>query len=125
MRPRTRPPTNSYCKHWRDEMRADFANTGVVRFAVAYLGNRVTVIRPLDPASSMQPKTTRKQGVVIELHGVDDTGAAVSSNPQTASGPTGARWPPTPSSPRVIDSPYLDLLPVSSGNGGRDVAVLD
>ena len=52
------------------EMREDFAILGIVRFAVAYLGNRVTKIRPLDPNSSMRPKTTRVKGVVIELHGV-------------------------------------------------------
>ena len=39
-----------------DEMRADFGKSGVVRFCVAYLGNRVTVIRPLDPASPCNPK---------------------------------------------------------------------
>jgi hypothetical protein len=53
-----------------DETREDFAILGVVRFAVAYLGTRVTKIKPLDPNSTMQPKTTRTKGVVIELHGV-------------------------------------------------------
>ncbi len=53
-----------------EEMHEDFAIAGIVRFAVAYLGNRVTKIRPLDPNSSMRPKTTRVKGVVIELHGV-------------------------------------------------------
>jgi hypothetical protein len=47
------------------------APTRVTKFAVAYLGNRVTTTRPLDPASSMQPKTVRRKGVVIELHGDD------------------------------------------------------
>lgn len=48
-----------------EEMRADFAASNVVRFCVAYLGNRVTVIKPPEP---IQPSTTREQGVVIELH---------------------------------------------------------
>ena len=39
-----------------------------MKFSVAYLGNRVTVLRPVDPASPMQPKTIRRRGVVIELH---------------------------------------------------------
>jgi hypothetical protein len=49
----------------------DFADAEVrvVAFAVAYLGNRVTVIRPIDPNAAMQPKETRRQGVIIELHG--------------------------------------------------------
>jgi hypothetical protein len=51
------------------EMRADFAKTGVTRFAVAYLAKRVTVIRPVNPAATtMQPRETRQRGVVIELH---------------------------------------------------------
>jgi hypothetical protein len=50
----------------------DFAATGVVRFAVAYLGNRVTVIRPVDPESTMETKTTRIRGVVIELYGAGE-----------------------------------------------------
>jgi hypothetical protein len=45
------------------EMRADFAKTGVTRFAVAYLARRVTVIRPVDPTAAMQPKTTKRCGV--------------------------------------------------------------
>ena len=49
----------------------DFAETGVVRFACAYLCKRVTVVKPLDPNSTMKPKETRRQGVSIELHGAD------------------------------------------------------
>ena len=37
----------------------DFAESGnIARFSVAYLARRVTVIRPVDPASTMQPTTT-------------------------------------------------------------------
>ena len=50
------------------EIGLEFAQKGVVRFAVAYLAKRVTVIRPLDPDASMKPKTTKRSGVVIELH---------------------------------------------------------
>ena len=46
----------------------DFAATGVVRFACAYLCRRVTVIKPIDPDSSMKPTTTKRHGVAIELH---------------------------------------------------------
>ena len=42
-----------------EEMHEDFAISGVTRFAVAYLAHRVTVIKPLDPNSSMRPTTTR------------------------------------------------------------------
>jgi hypothetical protein len=54
------------------DVAADFAETGVTRFAVAYLANRVTVIRPVDPNSPMQPKTTKRSGVVIELHSANE-----------------------------------------------------
>ena len=51
------------------DIAADFAASGVVRFGVAYLAKRVTVIRPVDPNSPMQPTTTTKrQGVVIDIH---------------------------------------------------------
>ena len=47
----------------------DFAESGnIARFSVAYLARRVTVIRPVDPASTMQPTTTKRRGIVIELH---------------------------------------------------------
>lgn len=51
-----------------EEMSQDFAAAGVVRFCVAYLCRRVTVFKPVDPDSPMKPTTTKKQGVVIELH---------------------------------------------------------
>ena len=47
----------------------DFAAAEVVRFGVAYLCNRVITLRPADPNATMQPTTTRRQGVIIELHG--------------------------------------------------------
>lgn len=50
------------------DVAADFAETGVVRFAVAYLGNRVTVTKPVDPDSPMKPSTTKRSGIVIELY---------------------------------------------------------
>ena len=50
------------------EIGLEFAAKGLTRFAVAYLANRVTTLRPLDPDSSMKPKTTKRSGVVIELH---------------------------------------------------------
>jgi hypothetical protein len=53
------------------DMAADFAASGVTRFAVAYLARRVTVIRPIDRNATMQPTTTKRQGVVIELHDGD------------------------------------------------------
>jgi hypothetical protein len=53
------------------EMYEDFAISGVVKFCVAYLARRVTVIKPLDPKSSMRPSTTKRRGVVIELHSAE------------------------------------------------------
>ena len=55
------------------DISADFAEAGVTRFSVAYLVHRVAVIRPIDPAAPMQPKTTRGQGVMIEPHGVNES----------------------------------------------------
>ena len=45
------------------------APTRVMRFAVAYLGNRVTMTRSI---ATTKPTTVRRQGVVIELHGADE-----------------------------------------------------
>src|SRR6476659_7811305 len=50
----------------------DFAETDVVRFGVAYLCNRVIVLRPADPNATMKPTATRRQGVIIELHSADE-----------------------------------------------------
>ena len=92
-----------------EEMHEDFAILGVTRFAVAYLGTRVTKIKPLDPNSAMQPSTTRIKGVVIELHGVAEP---VRLFRQIIRPPRGQPVlaaacqldPPT-------DSPYADVLP--------------
>ena len=54
-----------------EEMSEDFAKAGIVRFGIAYLAKRVTVIRPVDPDSSIRPTTTKRQGVVIEVHSVN------------------------------------------------------
>ncbi len=51
----------------------DFAEDGTIsRFCVAYMAKRVTVIRPVDPNSTMQPTTTKRRGIVIELHSVNE-----------------------------------------------------
>jgi hypothetical protein len=50
----------------------EFAAKGVVRFAVAYLAKRVTTLRPIDPDAPMQPTTTKRRGVIIELHTADE-----------------------------------------------------
>jgi hypothetical protein len=50
----------------------DFAEADVVRFGVAYLCKRVTMLRPIDPNTTMKPTTTKRQGVVIELHSADE-----------------------------------------------------
>jgi hypothetical protein len=47
----------------------DFAETNVVRFGVAYLCKRTITLRPIDPASTMKPSTTKRRGVCIEVHG--------------------------------------------------------
>ena len=72
----------------------------------------------------MQPKTTRRQGVVIELHGVEEP---VRLFRQILKPPRGqpVLMAADTLDPPGSDSPYLDLLPVSSGNGGSDVAMVD
>jgi hypothetical protein len=91
------------------EMYEDFAVSGVVRFAVAYLGNRVTVIKPLDPNSTMQPSTTRVKGVVIELH---DANQSVRLFRPIIKPPRGQ---PVLAAADILDpptdSPYFNLLP--------------
>jgi hypothetical protein len=54
-----------------EETREDCRTRGVLRFGVAYLGNRVAEIRPADRNAAMQPSTTKRRGVVIELHAAD------------------------------------------------------
>jgi hypothetical protein len=51
-----------------EEMRAEFAASGVTRFAVAYLANRVTTSRPVEPTFLMQPATFRRPMIMIEAH---------------------------------------------------------
>ena len=46
----------------------DFAEANVTAFAVGYLATRVIVTRPLDPDSSMRPKTERLKGVMLEAY---------------------------------------------------------
>ena len=89
------------------DMAIDFAESGVVRFAVAYLANRVTVIRPVDPDSTMQETKTKRQGVVIELHGVDEPVRVFREIIRLAGrAPTlGA-----PTDEPFIDSPYAGVL---------------
>ena len=53
-------------------MALDFAESNVVRFAVAYLCKRVITLRPDDPNATMKPTTTKRQGVVIELHSANE-----------------------------------------------------
>ena len=96
----------------------DFAILGVTRFAVAYLGTRVTKIKPLDPNSAMKPSTTRIKGVVIELHGVAEP---VRLFRQIIRPPRGqpvlaaavALDPP-------LDSPYADVLPRAIASCAND-----
>ena len=49
----------------------DFAEADVVRFGVAYLCKRVITLRPIDPNATMKPTTTKRQGMIIELHSTD------------------------------------------------------
>ena len=44
----------------------------VACFAVAYLANRVTSVRPVEPTVLMQPATFKRPIVVIEAHGRDE-----------------------------------------------------
>lgn len=54
------------------EMRAEFAGLGVARFAVAYLADRVTTSRPVEPTLLMAPATIRRPILIIEAHGRDE-----------------------------------------------------
>jgi hypothetical protein len=58
--------------HLADEMRGEFAASGVARFAVAYLANRVTTSRPVEQTFLMQPATFKRPVVIIEAHGCDE-----------------------------------------------------
>ena len=91
-----------------EEMHEDFAILGITRFAVAYLGTRVTVIRSLDPNSTMQPKTTRVKGVVIELHGVAEPVRLFRQIIKPPSGQPVLAAAVTLDPP--VDSPYADVL---------------
>ena len=53
-----------------NDVALDFAESKcrVARFGVAYLCKRVITLRPADPDSPIKPTTTRRQGVIIELH---------------------------------------------------------
>ena len=51
-----------------EEMSADFAASGIVQFGIAYLAKRVTVTWPVDPNLPIKPTTTKRSGVVIEVH---------------------------------------------------------
>jgi hypothetical protein len=58
--------------HLADEMRGEFAAGGITRFAVGYLGNRVTTSRPAEPTFLMRPATFKRSIVIIEAHGRDE-----------------------------------------------------
>ena len=92
-----------------------------MRFAVAYLDNRVTVIRPVDPESTMEPKTTRLRGVVIELHGAGEYLRVFREIIHIGSGKSrqsllGAAVPLAPDA----DSPYAQVLNPQACNAAMD-----
>ena len=91
------------------EMYEDFAISGVVKFCVAYLARRVTVIKPLDPKSSMRPSTTKRRGVVIELHSAEAQ-ARIFREIVHSGGKSLLGAPETLDEP-ITASPYFDLLP--------------
>jgi hypothetical protein len=100
------------------DVAADFAESGVTRFAVAYLCKRVTVIKPVDPNSPMKPSTTRKQGVAIELQSANEH---VSIFREIIRPPRGK---PVLGAPSVLDesavasSPYSGVLQRAAGAAG-------
>ena len=87
----------------------DFADAEVrvVRFAVAYLGNRVTVIR----YPSAQPTTTKRQGVIIELH---DDHEQVSMFREIIRLPRRAPMLAAPTAEPFIVSPYDGVLQLAA-----------
>ena len=93
------------------DMGLDFAELGVVRFAVAYLATRVTVIRPVNKGSTMQETKTKRQGVVIELHGVDQP---VRIFREIIPLPGRAPILGAPTDQPFIDSPYAGVMPLAT-----------
>ena len=100
-----------------EEMHEDFAISGVTKFCVAYLARRVTVIKPLDPNSSMRPSTTKRRGVVIELHSAEAQ-ARIFREIVHCGGKCLLGAPETLDEP-ITASPYFDLLPraIASSDG--------
>ena len=96
-----------------DEMRADFAASGVVRFGVAYLGRLVTA--PVNPnATTMQPKTKKRRGVVIELHD-GDGGARMFREIVHLPARAPMLGAAEPFDEPITASPYFDLLARADG----------
>jgi hypothetical protein len=98
----------------------EFAAKGVVRFAVAYLANRVTVIRPVDPHAPMQPKTTKRQGVVIELHSAADEHVGIFREIIRLSGRAPMLAAAEIFDGPFTDSPYAKVLDESACNAAMD-----
>ena len=71
--PCVNPPDRASDAELLDGLATDFAidlseaPTRVVKFAVAYAGNRVSVFRD----ATLEQKTVRRKGVVIETHGAN------------------------------------------------------
>lgn len=51
-----------------EDTAADFADNGVVRFSCAYLANKTTAARPVEPTPLMSPATFRRPVIMIETH---------------------------------------------------------
>ena len=92
--------------HLAAEMRAEFAKRGVVRFAVAYAANRVTVSRPVEQTYLLQPAEIRRAGVMLEAHGDGEHSCAFREILKRPRQPTLAA--PEPLTPG--DSRYASML---------------
>ena len=87
----------------------DFAEAGVARFCVAYLCKRVITRRPIDPDSPMKPTTTKRQGVIIELHSADEP-VGVFREILRSSGGRAMLGPAETLDGSFADSPYAGVL---------------
>ena len=88
----------------------DFAETEVVSFGVAYLCNRVVKLRPINPNATMKPQTTRRQGVIIELHNRDTAPVGVFREILRSSGGQSMLGAPETLDGSFTDSPYSGVL---------------
>ena len=86
------------------------AKVAVTRFCVAYLCKRTIVLRPDDPNATMKPTTTRRQGVIIELHSSDNEPVGIFREILRSSGGKSMLGAAETLEGSFADSPYAGIL---------------